>query len=142
VRKNLNGTLSCECSRNTVAKVLERAGELCITWPLPEGTTDGVLDKQLFLKTPSENRKMPDLEYIHKELVKQGVTLKLLWTEYCEECRREKELPLMYSQFCYHYQKFAQKKRASMHVPRKPGEQTEVDWAGQTIPINVRLQEK
>lgn len=131
-----NIALSCECSRNTVAKVLERAGELHITWSLPEGTTDGVLDKQLFPKTPPENRKMPDLEYIHKELAKQGVTLKLLWTEYCEECRRGKDLPLMYSQFCYHYQKFVQKKRASMHVPRKPGEQTEVDWAGQTIPIN------
>jgi transposase len=133
-----NIALSCECSRNTVAKVIERAGELQISWPLPEGTTDGELDKQFFPKTPPETRKLPDLEYIHKELAKQGVTLKLLWTEYCETCRRSKEIPLMYSQFCYHYQKFAQKKRASMHVPRKPGEQTEVDWAGQTIPIKDR----
>lgn len=35
-----------------------------------------------------------------------------------------------------YYQKFAQEKRASMHVPRKPEEQTEVDWEGQKIPIN------
>jgi transposase len=67
--------------------------------------------------------------------MKDGVTLKLLWTEYCEECRRSNELPLMYSQFCYHYQKFAETKRASMHIPRKPGEQIEVDWAGQTASI-------
>lgn len=133
-----NIALSCECSRNTVAKVIGRADELNISWPLPEGTTDGVLDKQFFPKSPPETRTIPDLEYVHKELAKKGVTLKLLWTEYCETCRRSKELPLMYSQFCYHYQKFAQKKRAFMHVPRKPGEQTEVDWAGQTIPIKDR----
>ena len=41
----------------------------------------------------------------------------------------------MYSQFCYHYQKYSEKKRASMHVPRKPGEQLEVDWAGQTAAL-------
>jgi len=83
-------------------------------------------------------RKLPDLEYIHKELMKQGVTLRLLWTEYCEECRRGKQIPLMYSQFCYHYQKYAQKKRASLHIPRKPGEQIEVDWAGKTTYIIER----
>ncbi|MGE4271730.1 MAG: hypothetical protein AB7E31_02500 [Desulfitobacterium sp.] len=36
----------------------------------------------------------------------------------------------MYSQFCFHYQKHSEKKRATMHIPRKPGEQIEVDWAG------------
>ena len=36
----------------------------------------------------------------------------------------------MYSQFCHHYQQFAQTKRATMHIPRKPAEQIEVDWAG------------
>jgi len=44
----------------------------------------------------------------------------------------------MYSQFCYHYQKYAQKKRASLHIPRKPGEQIEVDWAGKTTYIIER----
>jgi transposase len=126
---------SCECSRNTVAKVLSRAAELNISWPLSEGTTDGDLEEQFFPKSNPSSRRIPDLEYLHKELMKQGVSLKLLWTEYCEGCRREKEIPLQYSQFCYHYQTFAQKKRASMHVPRKPGEQTEVDWAGQTAGI-------
>ena len=129
--------VSCECSRNTVSKVIARAKELNVTWPLSSETTDGELEK-LFFSKPSDSlslRRYPDLEYIHKELARNGVTLKLLWSEYCEECRMNKELPLMYSQFCYHYQRFAEKKRASMHIPRKPGEQTEVDWAGQTASI-------
>ena len=36
----------------------------------------------------------------------------------------------MYSQFCYYIQKNEEKRRATMHIPRKPGEQIEVDWAG------------
>ncbi len=80
-------------------------------------------------------RKIPDLDYIHKELRKSGVTLKLLWYEYCEGCRSSQEMPLMYSQFCFHYQKHAQKKRAIMYIPRKPGEQLEVDWAGTTMSV-------
>lgn len=36
----------------------------------------------------------------------------------------------MYSQFCYYIQQDEQKRRATMHIPRKPGEQVEVDWAG------------
>ena len=37
------------------------------------------------------------------------------------------EEPLMYSQFCYHIQQDEQKRHATMHIPRKPGEQVEVD---------------
>ena len=40
------------------------------------------------------------------------------------------EEPLMYSQFCYYIQKDEEKHRATMYIPRKPGEQIEVDWAG------------
>jgi transposase len=128
---------SCECSRNTVAKVIARAKELKLAWPLSSEITDGELEKLLFPKLSQSSglRRYPDLEYIHKELARQGVTLKLLWTEYCEECRIHNELPLMYSQYCFHYQKFAEKKRATMHIPRKPGEQIEVDWAGKTAAI-------
>lgn len=123
---------SIGCARKTVRDVVNKAKELDITWPLPVEITDADLEKQLFpnKSVPSTDRKYPDYDYIDKEMLRNGVTLKLLWNEYCEECRQNNELPLMYSQFCYHYQKFSEKKRATMHIPRKPGEQTEVDWAG------------
>ena len=47
-----------------------------------------------------------------------------------EDCRLNGEEPLMYSQFCYYIQQDEQKRRATMHIGRKPGEQIEVDWAG------------
>lgn len=128
---------SCQCSRNTVAKVVARAKEMSISWPLKDELTDSDLEKMLFPgeEPQSSSRRPLDLEYIHKEMVKPGVTLRLLWTEYCTACRLNNEQPLMYSQFCYHYQKFAGTKRATMHIARRPGEQIEVDWAGQTAAI-------
>lgn len=128
---------SCGCARKTVRKVVNRAKELDIKWPLTSDQTDAELRKLFSRKNPENqsDRMYPDLKYVHKELLKDGVTLKLLWCEYCEECRRKGKFPLMYTQFCYHYQKYSEKKRASMHIPRKPGEQIEVDWAGKTAQL-------
>ena len=54
---------------------------------------------------------MPNFDYIRKELLRNGVNKKLLWVEYCEECRMSSEEPLMYSQFCYYIQKDEEKRR-------------------------------
>ena len=126
-----NIALSCSCSRNTIANVIKRAGELDISWPLDDTMTDSVLAEKMFPSTDRDSgKRLPDFNYIHKELLRNGVTKKLLWTEYLEDCRMNSEDPLMYSQFCYHIQQHELKRRATMHIPRKPGEQTEVDWAG------------
>ncbi len=92
---------SCQCSRNTVKRVLARAKETSIGWPLKDDLTDADLEKLLFpdSKEPA-SRRQPDLEYIHKEMAKSGVTLRLLWTEYCTSCRLSKEQPLMYGVGC------------------------------------------
>ena len=129
--------VNCGCSRNTVAKVLMRAQELGLAWPLPDGETSNSLCQRLFPASTKTRgaRKLPDFEYVHREMAKSGVTLSLLWHEYCETCRQSNEMPLMYSQFCYHYQQFALKTKVTMHIHRKPGEQIEVDWAGQTASI-------
>lgn len=122
---------SCGVSRNTVAKVVKRAVEMNLSWPLDHDMTDSALEEMLFPKVKSAtNRRMPDYDYIRRELLRNGVNKKLLWVEYCEECRMNSEEPLMYSQFCYYIQKDEEKRRATMHIPRKPGEQIEVDWAG------------
>jgi transposase len=131
-----NIALSCACSRNTVSNVIKKAAELRISWPFNDNQTDADLREMLFPKTQSENlKRKPDYAYIRKELLRNGVSKKLLWTEYMEECRLNDEEPLMYSQFCFHIQHDEQKRRATMHVPRKPGEQVEVDWAGDPAQI-------
>jgi len=98
---------------------------------LADNLTDEALGKMFFPKEQSAtNKRMPDYSYIQKELLRNGVTKKLLWIEYCEDCRMSGNEPLMYSQFCYYIYEDEQKRRATMHIPRKPGEQIEVDWAG------------
>lgn len=124
---------SCSVSKKTVNRVLKKAKELNISWPLGVSDTDEVLAEKLFPSTSkpgASNKRMPDFAYIRKELLRNGVSKKLLWTEYMEDCRANGEEPLMYSQFCYHIQQDEQKYRAAMHINRKPGEQVEADWAG------------
>lgn len=125
---------SCNASKRTVNTVLSAAKRKNISWPLDNDQTNDVLSEQLHPSPESQEtlqrKRMPDFDYIRKELLRNGVNKKLLWTEYLERCRQSGEEPLMYSRFCYYIQKDEEKRRASMHINRKPGEQIEVDWAG------------
>ena len=128
---------SCHASKTTVSHVLKKAKELGISWPLDENQTNGAL-KKLFSspsRKPEASSPLPDFTYIRKELMRNGVTKKLLWVEYMEECKLNNQTPLMYSQFCHYIQQDEQKRRASMHINRKPAEQIEVDWAGDPAQI-------
>lgn len=131
---------SCHCSRNTINDVLERAQANGIEWPLSADQTNAVLREILFPeKCVSSGRKMPDCARIHKEMAKSGVTLSLLWNEYCEECHLNGEIPLMYSQFCRYYRRYANTTKATMRIKRKPGEIMEVDWAGTTASVTNNI---
>ena len=125
---------SCNVSKKTVNRVLNKAKELEISWPLDNDQTNAALACTLFpvesKPKTQKNKRMPNFDYIHKELKRHGVNKRLLWMEYVEECKQSSETPLMYSRFCYYIQKDEEKRRASMHINRKPGEQVEVDWAG------------
>ena len=124
------------CSHHTVKRVLERAQQLRLSWPLPEGITDAALDK---LFSDNENPKdsayaEPDYAYIHSELAKPGVTLTLLWNEYCAKCHSQGKTPYMSTQFGDKYRHWARLTKATMRIQHKPGDAMQVDWAGTTIP--------
>ena len=72
---------SCNVSKKTVNRVLKRAEELGISWPLDENDTDAVLAEKFFpsAKQVKSNKRMPDYDYIHKELLRNGVSKKILW---------------------------------------------------------------
>ncbi len=73
---------SASVSQKTVVKVQKRASELGMNWPLDGSVTDGILEQRLFPKEQAVSAKrMPDYEYIRKELLRNGVNKKLLWTE-------------------------------------------------------------
>ena len=114
--RNIAASLSV--SRNTVSKVCKKAEGMGIHWPLDTAVTNKNLQERMFPKSEAStsDKRMPDFDYIRKELLRNGVTRKLLWTEYLEDCRRENAEPLMYSQFCYYIQRNEEKRRATMHI--------------------------
>ena len=68
---------SCRVSRNTVAKVAKKAAEINLSWPLHFDMTDSVLEELLFPKDRfATKRRMPDFDYIRKELLRNGVNKK------------------------------------------------------------------
>lgn len=75
---------------------------------------------------------MPDYEHIHYEMQKSGVTLSLLWVEYCEQCRANGDIPYQSTQFNKYYSDYVHKTKATMHLDHKIGNTMQVDWAGQT----------
>lgn len=132
---------SCEHSRNTIRKVVNKAEEKGLSWPFETNLTDSDIENLLFPEKhqSSDFRRKPDCEYIHKELAKSGVTLSLLWDEYSLNCRENNEIPYSYRQYCRFYHNYAVKTKATMRIKRKPGELLEVDWAGQTMHLTDNL---
>ena len=133
---------SCGCGKSTVQRAIMLMKEQELTFPLSAEYTNERLTKLIHgTETEKESEKAsshykePDCDYIHKEMSKSGVTLSLLWNEYCATCRQNNEIPYKYSAFCSRYRSYTMHTKATMHLERKPGEQMEVDWAGQTMEI-------
>ncbi|HYV91136.1 MAG TPA: IS21 family transposase [Chitinophagales bacterium] len=70
-----------------------------------------------------------EMEYFSAELHKRGVTRQLLWEEY----RKENPDGYGYSQFCEHLGRHLKRSDAVMHFTHQPGEQMQVDFAGDKL---------
>ena len=78
-----------------------------------------------------KTRPKPNVEYIHKEIAKKGVTFELLWQEYKEQH------PDGYgcSQFKEYYYKYKKRLNPSMRQTYIAGEKMFVDYSGLTVPV-------
>ena len=87
-----------------------------------------------------------DFGRIHQELGRKGVTLMLLWEEYCAQVGDEHSedrpvKPWSYSQFCENYRQFAKRLKRSMRQVHRAGEKLFIDFAGPTLALMVRGEE-
>lgn len=124
-------------SREKCKQIYEAADRLNIHWPLDPDITNKDLELLLF---PDKYKAVclyvePNYAYIHCELAKRGVTMTLLWEEYCSKCHAEGRTPYQSTQFGDKYRKWARVTKATMRIQHKPGDAMEVDWAGDTIPV-------
>ena len=92
-------------SHHTVKNVLELAAKHGVEWPIDEDVTNAELEKLFYpeRRTAGSHYAEPDYDYIHRELSKKGVTLTLLWNEYCERAYANGETPYMSTQFGDNY---------------------------------------
>ena len=80
--------------REKSKEIFQAADRAGICWPLDDDITNQELELLLF---PGKYSAVgmyvePDYPYIHRELVKHGVTLTLLWEEYCRKCHESGRL--------------------------------------------------
>lgn len=123
-------------SRQTTITVLQKCDEKGLTYQGTAAKTNTELAQLLFPNGNSNpGYKMPDYGYIHREMAKSGMTLQLLWFEYCDKCSEDGEIPYQLTQFKKYYRDYVVQTKATMHISRRPGELIEVDWAGQTLGI-------
>lgn len=122
-------------SRNSVIKIRNKMDELNLSKEDLEGKDDNELYEIFF---PTKFKRKSSLtpvnyNYVHDELKKVGVTLKLLWEEYVDNCKKEGIKACSYSTFVLNYEHYISNKKYTSHIDHKPGEIIEVDWSGPTM---------
>lgn len=122
-------------SKGSVSEYLRRAREAGVDWATGRELSESELEACLF-KAPA--RQLPadrlpiDLDWVHREMRRKGVTLQLLWVEYREAAVSDQQSrrPYQYSQFCDRYRQFRGRVDASMRQEHRAGEKVFVDYSG------------
>ncbi len=131
---------SFNMSASSVSKYISLFQNSELSWPLSDDISNTQIRTLLF-KSLQENTKQPsevtkytpiDCDYIHKELKRKSVTLRLLWEEYS---KANLDNAYSRSQFCAIYKNWSMLRNVSMRQHHKAGDKLFIDYAGQTIPI-------
>ncbi len=122
-------------SKGAVGEYLCRAREAGLDWETAQTLSDAELEARLFKLI---NRNEPaarapiDMQWVHKELKRPGVTLQLLWLEYQQAVSRaaDGKRAYQYSQFCELYRGFVKRLHPSMRQVHLAGDKAFVDYSG------------
>jgi len=123
-------------SRHTIRDIISRAEKKEVKHVTTDMTNSWIQEYLYPEKQVVAKGYFPvNWEYVHKELMKKNMTLKLLHLEYEILARDAHKIPYAYRSYCYQYTEYAKKFKLTMPIRRKPGEILEVDWAGSTLHI-------
>jgi len=122
-------------SMESVCDVFDIADERGITWEQVEGITD---DEVYRLFYPDKHVREsvfeePDWGYVHKEMAKVGVNLRLLHDEYKARCARQRKVAMGYTRWCERYAEYVVANNLTKRIEHKAGQSCEVDWSGPTL---------
>lgn len=125
---------SCGIGVATVSEYLRRARDSGVGWADAQALSDAELEVRLFPKAQyvtQVERAAIDLEWVHRELRRSGVTLQLLWSEYVQAAQRSGGAePYQYSQFCALYTAWRSKLDVVMRQVHRAGEKAFIDYSG------------
>lgn len=122
-------------SMESVCEVFNIADERQITW---EQVKDMPEDEVYHLFYPEKHAREsvfeePDWDYVHKEMAKVGVNLRLLHDEYKDACLRQHKVAMGYTKFCEGYGDHVTANSLTKRIDHKAGVSCEVDWSGPTL---------
>lgn len=122
-------------SKHSVSDVINIAREKEITYEKVKHLSEEEVYRMIFPdKFAVENLyEQPDYEYVHQELKRVGVTLKLLWQEYRDKCKSSGLISMGYTKYCSGYADYTIVNKLTNHLENKPGVKAEVDWSGPTM---------
>ena len=129
---------SLDISRGAVNNYLKRLILENIRWPLPENSEPALLnllDNNKETTTPSSNYADIDCEHLSKELKRKGVTLQLLWEEYCQA---NSQNYYSRSHFYAIYRDWCKKRNVVMRQQHRAGDKLFIDYSGDTVSIMDR----
>ena len=131
---------SCGVSLGTVNKVLRRAAQAGLGWPLPEGMTGKELQDLVYGPAPGAapavwiRRRALEFEAMHFDLQRRRhFTVRLAWEEYSAQHKDA----YSYSQFCKLYREWQARHDVTMAQHHKAGEKLFVDYAGSTVTVHA-----
>ena len=134
-------------SKGVVTKYVGLAVAAGLDWQAIAAMDEAALERRLLASPrPGDSYAQADYGRIHQELGRKGVTLMLLWEEYCAQVGDEHSAanpvkPWRYSQFCENYRQFAKRLKRSMRQIHRAGEKLFIDYADPTIALLVNGQE-
>ncbi|MCK9547156.1 MAG: hypothetical protein M0Q37_01450 [Sphaerochaeta sp.] len=105
-------------SKHSACATVERAKEKGLSYEDVRDMTDEAAYRLIFPEkhVNEELFGKSDMEYVHKELGRVGVTLKLLHAEYCDECRAKGTIAMSYSKFCRDYESYTVQGKFTNHI--------------------------
>lgn len=124
-------------SRHSVQAVIDAAERAGVGWDDAEAMGEGEVYEVLF---PGRGVRQsvfaqPDWDWVHRELAKVGVTLRLLHQEYADAAVRDRQPVMSYDRFCRLYGDYTAVLGASSRVGHKAARSVEVDWSGPTMEL-------
>lgn len=122
-------------SKHSVSDVIHIAEKLGVTYSDIQMFEDDAVYRMFYPDKHALEHlyEKPDYEMVHGELRRVGVTLKLLWQEYQDRCKKSGRIAMGYTKFCHGYADYTVANKLTNHLDHKPGVVTEVDWSGPTM---------